>query len=131
MWIYNEFLRVGNGRIQVEFDTFPLTLDGLTTDQQNVVATLRGDGSAPGAVLLVAHYDSRTLNPNDGVSRAPGANDNASGVAAMLEAARVLSSQTWNQDVVFIAFAAEEQGRHGSLNDITNPLPDSAGLHAA
>ncbi|MBP6473087.1 MAG: M20/M25/M40 family metallo-hydrolase [Chloroflexi bacterium] len=130
LWIYNEFLRVGNGRLQVEFDTFPLTLDGLTTDQQNVVATLRGDGSAPGAVLLVAHYDSRTLNPNDGVSRAPGANDNASGVAAMLEAARVLSSQTWNQDVVFIAFAAEEQGRHGSRHYITNRLPDSAGIDA-
>lgn len=128
LWVYNEFLRVGNGRLQVEFDSFPLDLGGLVTDQQNVVATLRGNGSVPGAVLVTAHYDSRTLNPNDGVSRAPGADDNASGVAAMLEMARVLSSQTWNQDVIFIAFAAEEQGRHGSRHYITNRLPDSAGV---
>lgn len=130
LWIYNEFLRVGNGRLQVEFDSFPLTLDGLTTDQQNIVATLRGNGSAPGAVLVTAHYDSRTLNPSDGSSRAPGADDNGSGVAAMLEIARVLSSQTWNQDVIFIAFAAEEQGRHGSRHYITNRLLDSAGIDA-
>jgi len=130
LWLYNEFLRVGNGRLQVEFDSFPLTLDGLTTDQQNVIATLRGNGTAPGAVLVTAHYDSRTNNPNDGTSRAPGADDNGSGVAAMLEIARVLSAQTWNQDVIFIAFAAEEQGRHGSRHYITNRLIDSAGIDA-
>jgi hypothetical protein len=122
LWIFNEFLRVGNGRLQVEFDTFPLTLGGITTQQQNVIATLRGDGSAPGAILVIAHYDSRPLNPNDGTSRAPGANDNGSGVAAMLEVARVLSSQTWHQDVIFIAFAAEEQGTYGSLHYVNNRL---------
>lgn len=122
LWIFNEFLRVGNGRLQVEFDDFPLTLGGITTQQQNVIATLRGDGSAPGAVLIVAHYDSRPINPNDGTSRAPGANDNASGVAAMLELARILSGQSWNMDVVFIAFAAEEQGTHGSRHYVSNRL---------
>ncbi|MBK8987126.1 MAG: M20/M25/M40 family metallo-hydrolase [Chloroflexi bacterium] len=130
LWIYNEFLRVGNGRLQVEFDSFPLTLDGLTTDQQNVIATLPGSGAAPGAIILVAHYDSRAINPNDGSSRAPGANDNGSGVAAMLEIARLLSSQTWNQDIIFIAFAAEEQGRHGSRHYVTNRLVDRAGVDA-
>lgn len=122
LWIFNEFLQVGNGRLQVEFDTFPLTLSGITTQQQNVIATLRGDGSAPGALFIVAHYDSRPINPNDGTSRAPGANDNGSGVAAMLELARILSSQTWNMDVIFIAFAAEEQGTHGSRHYISNRL---------
>jgi hypothetical protein len=130
LWVYNEFLRVGNGRLQVEFDSFPLTLNGLTTDQQNVIATLRGNGSAPGAVILTAHYDSRPMDPNDGSSRAPGADDNGSGVAAMMEIARVLSSQTWNQDVIFIAFAAEEQGRHGSRHYVTNRLLDRAGVDA-
>ena len=124
LWIFNEFLRVGNGRLQVEFDTFPLTLGGITTQQQNVIATLRGDGSAPGAILVVAHYDSRPINPNDGTSRAPGANDNGSGVAVMLEVARVLSSQSWHQDVIFIAFAAEEQGTYGSLHYVNNRLFD-------
>ena len=122
LWIFNEFLRVGNGRLQVEFDTFPLTLGGFTTQQQNVIATLRGDGRTPGAILVVAHYDSRPINPNDGTSRAPGANDNGSGVAVMLEVARVLSSQSWHQDIIFIAFAAEEQGTYGSLHYVNNRL---------
>ncbi|MCA9875977.1 MAG: M20/M25/M40 family metallo-hydrolase [Anaerolineales bacterium] len=128
LWVYNEFLRVGNGRLQVEFDSFPLDLGGLVTDQQNVVATLRGNGSAPGAVLVTAHYDTRTHDVNDGTSLAPGADDNASGVASMIEMARVLSSQTWNQDIIFIAFAAEEQGRHGSRHYITDRLLNSADI---
>jgi hypothetical protein len=130
LWIYNEFLRVGNGRLQIEVDSFPLTINGITTEQQNIIATLPGNGSVPGAVALVAHYDSRPADVNDGTSLAPGADDNASGVAAMLEIARLLSSQEWNMDVIFIAFAAEEQGTHGSLNFVTNRLIDNLGITA-
>lgn len=130
LWLYNEFLRVGNGRLQIEADSFPLTLNGITTEQQNIIATLPGNGSVPGAVVLVAHYDSRAGDVFDGVSRAPGANDNASGVAAMLEIARLLSSQEWNMDVIFIAFAAEEQGTHGSLNFVTENLIQQLGITA-
>jgi hypothetical protein len=122
LWIYNEFLRVGNGRLQVEFDSFPFIHEGITTEQQNVIATLRGNGTAPGVIIVSAHYDSRPINPTDGSSRAPGANDNASGVAALLEIARILSSQTWNQDIIFIAFAAEEQNTQGSLHFVNNRL---------
>lgn len=129
-WLVDEFGRVGNGRLQVEVDPFPLTLNGITTEQQNVIATLPGNGSAPGTVVLVAHYDSRAVDPNDGSSHAPGANDNASGVAAMLEIARLLSSQEWNMDMVFIAFAAEEQGTHGSLHFVTERLIDNLGITA-
>ena len=129
-WLVDEFERVGNGRLQVEVDPFPLTLNGITTEQQNVIATLPGNGSVPGTVVLVAHYDSRAVDPNDGSSHAPGANDNASGVAAMLEIARQLSSQEWNMDVVFIAFAAEEQGTHGSLHFVTERLIDNLGITA-
>ncbi len=129
-WLYEEFQRVGNGRLQVEIDSFPLTLNGITTAQQNIIATLPGNGSVPGTVVLSAHYDSRTVDVYDGVSRAPGANDNASGVAAMLEIARVLSTQEWNMDVVFIAFAAEEQGTHGSLHFVTDRLIEQLGITA-
>ncbi len=130
LWLYNEFLRVGNGRLQVEVDSFPLTLNGITTEQQNIIATLPGNGSVPGAVVLAAHYDSRPVDQNDGISHAPGANDNASGVAAMLEIARLLSSQEWNMDVIFIAFAAEEQGTHGSLHFVTDQLIQDLGITA-
>ncbi len=79
---------------------------------------------------VTAHYDSRAVDVNDGSSRAPGANDNASGVAAMMEIARLLSSQEWNMDVIFIAFAAEEQGTHGSLNFVTERLIEQLGITA-
>ncbi|MFO7680266.1 MAG: M28 family metallopeptidase [Chloroflexota bacterium] len=129
-WLYDEFVRVGNGRLQVEVDSFALTLNGITTEQQNIVATLPGNGSNPGAVLLVAHYDSRPIDAYDGSSQAPGANDNGSGVAAMLEIARLLSTQEWNMNVVFIAFAAEEQGTHGSLHFVTDRFVQQMGVTA-
>jgi hypothetical protein len=62
----------------------------------------------------MAHYDTRRDNLTDGESRSPGADDNASGVAMLLESARVLSSRTWNQTVVFVAMAAEEPGSYGA-----------------
>jgi Zn-dependent M28 family amino/carboxypeptidase len=72
----------------------------------NVVATLTGTVT-PGNIYLVgAHYDS--------VTSSPGADDNASGVAAVLEAARVLSQRPFQSTIVFIAFDREEQGFIGS-----------------
>lgn len=121
-WIHNELVRVGNGRLQVAYDAFPLNYNGIVTDQQNVVATLPGTGTHPGVVVVMAHYDSRTVDPVDGTSLAPGANDNASGIAALIEMARLLSSRNWNQTVVFIAFAAEEQGTHGSRHFVADRL---------
>lgn len=116
LWIQNEFLRVGNGRLLVQADDFPVTNGGVTTNQQNIVASLPGVGTHPGVFVLSAHYDSRTIDPADGRGSAPGADDNGSGVAVLLELARLLSSRTWNQTIVFVAFAAEEQGRHGSIH---------------
>lgn len=121
-WIANEFSRVGNGRLQILSHRFPLTLNGVTTDQENVVAVLPGTSSYPGRVVLMAHYDSRSVDPNSGFMSAPGANDNASGVALMLELARLLSSRDWNQTIVFIAFTAEEQGTHGSRQFLADYL---------
>lgn len=121
-WIFNEFIRVGNGRLLVEVDEFPVNLGGVVYNQQNVVATLQGIGTHPGVIVIAAHYDSRSVDPLNGSSFAPGANDNASGVAALLEAARVLSSREWNQTIIFVAFAAEEQNRLGSTHFVTDRL---------
>lgn len=121
-WIFDEFGRVGNGRLQVEFDDFPLTYNGVEYPQQNVVATLPGRGSHPGVILVMAHYDSRSVDPDNGFSTAPGADDNASGVAMLLELARLLSARSWEQTVVFVAFAAEEQGTHGSRHFVADRL---------
>ena len=121
-WIFNEFIRVGNGRLLVEVDEFPVNQGGVVYNQQNIVATLQGTGSHPGVIVLAGHYDSRGNDPFNGSGFAPGANDNGSGIAAMLETARVLSSREWSQTIIFVAFAAEEQDRLGSTHFVNDRL---------
>lgn len=74
---------------------------------RNLVASLQGS-SCDGQVLVVAHYDT--------VPESPGADDNASGVAGLLEAARALARHRFKRDLVFVAFALEEYGNPGSLH---------------
>ncbi len=88
------------------------------TKLTNVYAILRGTDPAQAArmVLVTGHYDSRntdTLNTHD---PAPGANDDASGVAVSIESARVLSKLKFPSSIVFVAVAGEEQGLNGSLH---------------
>jgi hypothetical protein len=123
-WIHDEFLRVNSGALQVAYDDFPATINGLVTNQRNVIATLPGIGEHPGLIVVAAHYDSRPVDPYDGSSSAPGATDNASGVAILLELARLMSSRPWNQTIVFAAFAAEEQGTYGSRHYVQNMMLD-------
>lgn len=130
LWIFNEFVRIGNSRLIVEIDEFPYSSGGLTSNQQNIVATLPGLDPDSGIIVIAAHYDSRSFDPNDGSSFAPGANDNASGVALLLETARLLSAQEWNQTIVFVAFAAEEQGRYGSQHFVSDKLLEGWDIEA-
>jgi Peptidase family M28 len=64
-----------------------------------------------GVIFVGAHIDAMSERPGD---LTPGANDNASGVAAMLEAQRVLSAHAFEREIVFVAFSGEEQGLAGS-----------------
>jgi hypothetical protein len=121
-WIHDEFLRVNGGALQVTFEDFPANIDGRITNQRNVVAVLPGIGDHQGAIVISAHYDSRSNDVLDGISLAPGADDNGSGVALLLELARLLSSRSWNQTIIFIAFAAEEQGTFGSRHYVQNSM---------
>lgn len=113
-WIYSEFSRVGNGRLQVEYQDFPVYYAGFNTGAKNVVATLPGTADSNDAIVMMAHYDTRPEDATDGESLAPGANDNGAGVALLLETARVMSSRQWQQDIIFVATAAEEQGTLGA-----------------
>jgi Zn-dependent M28 family amino/carboxypeptidase len=80
----------------------------------NVVAELPGVGPNRDHIYIVcAHYDSTSKNPS---SVAPGADDNASGSAAVLEAARILSQHRFNRTIRFVHFAGEEQGLIGSAH---------------
>lgn len=127
-WIHDEFLRVNGGALQVTFDDFPANIDGRITNQRNVIATLPGIGDHPGAIVISAHYDSRSNDMLDGNSLAPGADDNGSGVALLIELARLLSSRSWNQTIIFAAFSAEEQGTFGSRHYVQNTMLEGRSL---
>lgn len=88
------------------------------TQMTNVYAILRGTdpNRSRHIVLVTGHYDSRNLNVLDARGFAPGANDDASGVAVSLECARVLSRLHLPGTIVFAAVAGEEQGLVGSAH---------------
>ena len=80
----------------------------------NTIADRAGTGAGSrGLVVLTAHLDSINLNGSAG-SRAPGADDNASGSAGILEIARVLRDYRGPHDLRLVLFGGEEQGLHGS-----------------
>jgi hypothetical protein len=80
----------------------------------NVLATLRGTIHPDRYLLMTAHLDSRASNPLDSVSDAPGAADDGSGVAGVIEAARALSRQgPFSKTIVLAALSGEEQGLYG------------------
>jgi Zn-dependent M28 family amino/carboxypeptidase len=83
------------------------------TEVMDVLAIQRGT-TDPGRVIVISgHMDSRVSDPMNFTSDAPGANDDASGVAAVIEAARVLSKYKFPATLVFAALSGEEQGLHG------------------
>ncbi len=108
------FSQASGGRLQVYYDDFTTTICGATTTQRNVVARLPGTASPERQILVSGHYDSRTTDRCDGQGFAPGANDDASGTAGVLELARVLSRHQFKATILFIAFTGEEQGLFGS-----------------
>ena len=129
-WLVDEFQRVGNGRLQVAIQEFPVFYNGLATTPYNVVATLPGRSSSD-AIIIMAHYDNRAPDPLDGETYAPGANDNGSGIALLLESARLLSAYDWNQTIIFLAAAAEEQGTFGSRHFVQTAFLDGMNIIAA
>jgi hypothetical protein len=132
-WIYEQF-RASSPRLQVRYDTWhvrklpPRVV--RDTDFVNVVAVLPGALHPDRQFLITAHYDSLALvwtRPEDEGNIgavdwaktadspiAPGVSDDGSGVAAVLELARIMSQYEFANTVVFIAFAGEEQGLIGS-----------------
>lgn len=83
------------------------------TDVVSVIAIQRGSSDPNRYVLMSGDIDSRVSDVMDFTSDSPGANDNASGVAGTLEAARVLSQYKFNGSIVYAALAGEEQGLFG------------------
>lgn len=82
----------------------------------NVVAIQRGTEHPNRYFLMGGHLDSRVSNVMDSTSFAPGANDDASGVAGTIEAARVLSQRNFESSIVYVGYTGEEQGLFGSTH---------------
>jgi hypothetical protein len=120
-WLYAEFQRISQqcgGCLEVRYvgEVIPANPQGrirVPTNVVNVVAIQRGQTDPTRHVLITGHYDSRVNDVMDATSDAPGANDDASGVAAALEAARVLSKHRFDATLVYGALAGEEQGLLG------------------
>jgi hypothetical protein len=121
-WVAGQFEQISKecgGCLQVHRDTFTEPVaDRIPqpTTITNIYAIQRGTDpvKAKRIVLVTGHYDSRNTNVLDARGAAPGANDDASGVAVSLECARALSKLHLPATVVFVAVAGEEQGLNGS-----------------
>lgn len=107
IWLSSQYIRYG-----FEISTFEFR-DNFSS---NVVARLRGTKYPDQYVIAGAHYDSRARDTSDRTERAPGADDNGSGCAAVLELARVISEQklSFEYTLILVAFSGEEQGLLGS-----------------
>jgi hypothetical protein len=119
-WLYGEFQKVSTacgGCLQVEKQTFlqekaPRVAE--PTNLTNIVATLKGTTDPTRVYVVSGHYDSMCTSPTDAKCDAPGANDDASGTATVLEAARVMSKYKFDATIVFMTVPGEEQGLLGA-----------------
>jgi hypothetical protein len=121
-WVLSKFQEWGkqsNGRLESKLDYYTIKADGrrVQEDQQvfNVMATLKGTDPTDTRILLVSgHIDSRALNVNDPEVEAPGANDDGSGTAAVMELVRIMSQREFPCTIIFVTVTGEEQGLFGA-----------------
>src|SRR5436190_16104636 len=121
-WVYQQFQQyaaASDGRMTVEKQTFvqpPGPRNPNPVQVTNVIATLHGaqPESADRIYLVSGHLDTRCTDVLDFTCDAPGADDDGSGVAAVLEMARVMATHRFDATIKFVTFAGEEQGLFGS-----------------
>lgn len=151
-WIFSQFQSY-SPRLQVRYDRWRVKKQGQRIfkdiDLYNVVAVLPGTKNPEARILVTGHYDSLNLGTrpagtaSDGVMApaqanweknadlpAPGACDDASGTAAVMELARVMSQYEFDKTLVFIAFAGEEQGLVGSALEAAKAKKEGEAIEA-
>jgi len=121
-WIYSKFKqyeKTSGNRLKVKYDRYiekenPSIKE--PTEIVNIVAVLPGTQleSRERAYVISGHYDSRVSDIMNDTSYAPGANDDASGTAAVMELARIMSQKHFDATLIFLAVAGEEQGLLGA-----------------
>lgn len=157
-WLFNE-LKSYSPRLLVRFDKWRVKKQGQRifkdVDLYNVVAVLPGKLMPETEILVTGHYDSLNLGPRQSTQPsadgsvapatasmtpeefernanlpAPGACDDGSGTAAVLELARVMSQYEFDKSLVFIAYAGEEQGLVGSTLEAAKAKKENEGIEA-
>lgn len=116
---FNSFAGATGGRLTAFVDTTSLHPDGKrvnkTVSLGNAMAVLKGtDPTDKRIFLITGHLDSRVSDVMNATADAPGANDDASGVAAVIECARLLSRSKYPATIIFVAVSGEEQGLLGA-----------------
>lgn len=116
---FNQFAAVSGGRLSAFVDTTTYAADGKRVQHPinlgNTVATLKGTDPKDDRIFIISgHLDSRRTDVMDGTADAPGANDDGSGSAAVLECARVMSRHSFPATIIFVTVSGEEQGLLGS-----------------
>ena len=123
-WLYSEFQKAAaqsGGRMTVEKQTFEQPKAARVpqpTMLTNIVATLKGTQpeSVNRVYVVSGHYDSICSSPIDAKCDAPGANDDASGTAAVLEMARAMAKYKFDATIIFMTVPGEEQGLLGATH---------------
>lgn len=116
---FKEFAKQSNSRMTAMVDTTTLLPDGRRISKPvnlgNAMAILKGTNPADQRIFIISgHLDSRVTDVMNATASAPGANDDASGVAAVLECARIMSKYEFSATIIFVAVSGEEQGLLGA-----------------
>ncbi|MFT6460827.1 MAG: opacity protein-like surface antigen [Maricaulis maris] len=118
-WIFDEFERISaecGGCLEVMYISDTISGTARIPDPVEVVSVVaiqRGRIDPDRYVVMSGDIDSRVTDPLDGTSDSPGANDNASGMAGVIEAARVLSQHQFDGSIMYAGLSGEEQGLFG------------------
>lgn len=116
---FSDYAKNSGGRMEVYLQQEDLQPDGKRIDKAvnlgNAVAFFKGTDPNDKRIFLIGgHLDSRVTDVMNRTSKAPGANDDGSGVSAVIESARILSQSSFPASIIFVAFSGEEQSLLGS-----------------
>ncbi|MBS1979399.1 MAG: M28 family metallopeptidase [Bacteroidetes bacterium] len=116
---FKQYSKNSNGRMTAFLDTTTLKPDSRRIDTRtllgNAVAVLKGTDPNDNRIYIISgHLDSRRTNVGDRTNDAPGANDDASGCAAVIECARILSGHNFPATIIFVTVSGEEEGLLGA-----------------
>lgn len=115
---FNQFAKESNGRLTAFIDTTTLAKSrrvDTTLLLGNVVATLKGTDPSDNRIFIISgHLDNMRKDVMDRTGDAPGANDDASGSAAVIECARIMSKHNFPATIIFVTVSGEEQGLLGA-----------------